>query len=113
MYLIGRFNNRASVIKFSKNSMNIDWKVQIGSSELYQAAPNKGSYDLKYPTADMNEIYAFVQPKKSNKIYACGYRYKDLKATEKRTASMFKMDDQGEIQFLYMFGTRDTNKQAD
>lgn len=27
MYLLGRFADRASVIKFSKNSMNIDWKL--------------------------------------------------------------------------------------
>lgn len=27
LYLLGRFNNRASVIKFGKESMNIDWKL--------------------------------------------------------------------------------------
>jgi hypothetical protein len=44
----------------------------------------------------MNEIYSFVQPDRSNKIYACGYRWKDAQtAPDKRTASMFKMDDEG------------------
>lgn len=27
MYLIGRFHNRAAIIKFAKRSMNIDWKL--------------------------------------------------------------------------------------
>lgn len=95
MYLLGRFNNRASVIKFAKRSMNIDWKLQIGSSELAQADPY-ADQAANYPSSDMNEIYSFVQPERSNKIYACGYRWKDAKtAPDKRTASMFKMDDEG------------------
>jgi 1,4-alpha-glucan branching enzyme len=59
----------------------------------------------------MNEIYSFVQPDRSDKIYACGFRWKDAKTTQDRsTASMFKMNDQGEVLFLYMFGSRDTDQ---
>jgi len=29
MYLIGRFYSAASVIKFSKNNFNMDWKTEV------------------------------------------------------------------------------------
>jgi hypothetical protein len=29
MYLIGRFYSYASVIKFSKNNFNMDWKTEV------------------------------------------------------------------------------------
>jgi len=34
MYLIGRFNHAASVIKFSKRNMKVDWKLEIGQHKL-------------------------------------------------------------------------------
>jgi hypothetical protein len=33
MYLLGRFTHRASVIKFKKRNMDIDWKIEIKSSD--------------------------------------------------------------------------------
>jgi hypothetical protein len=91
MYLIGRFAQRASVIKFSKNSMNIDWKMQIGS------AAKKAAGKQEYPEADMNEIFSFVQPARTNKIFACGCKWLDRLSPEQTAASMFKMDDQGDV----------------
>jgi hypothetical protein len=79
--------------------MNIDWKLQIGSA--YKKAQG---VDQEYPITDMSEIYSFVQPDKTNKIYACGYRWHDTPQKKARSASMFKMDDQGEIQYMYLFG---------
>jgi len=102
MYLLGRFADRASVIKFSKNSMNIDWKLQIGSAELKAAGLAQ-----EYPLSDMNEIYSFVQPPRSNKIFACGFKYIDqLTNPDARLASVFKMDDQGDVSYVYVFGNR-------
>jgi len=113
MYLLGRFNNRASVIKFAKRSMNIDWKLQIGSTKE-RLAPKKAGETYQpanSPAADMNEILSFIQPERSDKIYACGYSWKDAKtAADKRTASMFKMDEEGRVLFLYMFGSRSGNE---
>lgn len=55
----------------------------------------------------MNEILSFVQPARSNKIFACGWRYIDkVKHPDARLASVFKMDDQGDVQYVYVFGNR-------
>jgi hypothetical protein len=117
LYLLGRFHNRASVIKFGKQSMGIDWKLQIGSSAArQQAETDKTDVDTAvaaaYPSSDMNEILSYVQPDRSDKIYACGYRWTDAATAPgndaaKKSASMFKMDSEGRVLYLYMFGTRD------
>lgn len=61
----------------------------------------------------MNEITSYVQPEKSDKIYACGYRWKDATTENpvKTSASMFKMDENGKVLFLYMFGIRNEDNE--
>ena len=54
----------------------------------------------------MNEIYSYVQPENSFSIFACGYAWVDPLAKEGRTASMFRMDEDGEVGFLYRWGDR-------
>jgi len=55
MYLIGQWNNRASVIKFQKRNMQVDWKLEI-----------KDPNGLAAPVSVMNEIYGYVQPEESD-----------------------------------------------
>ena len=66
MYLLGQFTGRASIIKFQKNNMAVDWKLEIKSAN--------GETD---PFSEMNEIYSYIQPKSSNDIFACGYKWND------------------------------------
>jgi len=54
MYLLGQYNQRASVMKFEKRTMNLDWKLEI-----------KDPTGLPAPTSAMNEIYSYVQPPES------------------------------------------------
>ena len=54
----------------------------------------------------MNEIYSYVQPENSFSIFACGYAWENPNAKEGRTASMFRMDEDGEVGFLYRWGDR-------
>jgi len=54
----------------------------------------------------MNEIYGYVQPPGSNQIYACGYAWDHPLLEKTRTASMFQMDDEGDITVLYAFGDK-------
>ena len=69
MYMIGQFNYKGSMIKFSKKNMNIDWKVEIGHPNPPVAS------DSARPETDslMHEILSYVQPKDTNNIYGCGY----------------------------------------
>jgi len=60
----------------------------------------------------MNEIYSYVQPESSQTIFACGYAWTDPNAREYRTASMFKVDEDGEVGFLYRWGDRTTSSEA-
>lgn len=101
MYLFGSFQQRASVIKFYKKNMNIDWKLEI------QSAGNA----LAAPFSEMNEIYSFVQPPNDKDyIYACGYKWEDpTKETYRRAATM-KMSTDGFVQFLHVWGTSVTSK---
>jgi len=52
----------------------------------------------------MNEILSFVQPKSSNMLYMCGWAYFDPTSETPVFASMFKMDDDGDIMYFYSFG---------
>ena len=54
----------------------------------------------------MNEIYSYVQPENSAHIFACGYAWTDPLAREGRTASMVRVDEDGEVGFLYRWGDR-------
>jgi hypothetical protein len=62
MYLIGQWQQRAVIMKFSKMNMNLDWKLEI-----------KDSSGSAAPASEMHEIYSFVQPDLDDWIYACGY----------------------------------------
>lgn len=56
-------------MKFSKQSMNIDWKVEIGHPN-----PDVADDPIKADTDSLlHEILSYVQPPDSNKIYGCGY----------------------------------------
>jgi len=65
----------------------------------------------------MHEITSFVQPKNSNKIYGCGYYKVDPLMTEKADivtrASMVKINDDGQLQYLYTFDTDPTFAEND
>jgi len=61
----------------------------------------------------MNEIYGYVQPEGTNQIYACGYAWDNPLLEKTRTASMFQMDDEGDITVLYAFGDSVSGTQHD
>ena len=101
LYLFGQFGQRASVIKFAKSNANVDWKLEIKSSNTANAAP----------ISEMNEIYSFVQPPQDkNYIYACGYKWEDPTQETYRRAATMKMSTSGYIDFLHLWGTQ-TNVQ--
>lgn len=54
MFLLGQYNQRASVMKFEKRSMNLDWKLEIKDPDGAAA-----------PASAMHEIYSYVQPPQS------------------------------------------------
>jgi len=87
--------------------MNIDWNLQFGSSDSsYTAAPY----------SNMNEITAYTVPSKdSSNLYVCGYKLKDATSNTptKAIASMFKMDDAGEVKYMYLFGSRTSTTSYD
>ena len=99
MYLLGQFTQRASIIKFSKTNVAVDWKLEIVSSESSEnlASP---------PLSEMNEIYSYVQPENSNSIYACGYKWDKTTDEEYSLASAMKVDERGKVSFLYVWNQR-------
>jgi hypothetical protein len=54
----------------------------------------------------MNEIYAFTQPPRSENIFACGLRWEDPLSPAESTASMFRMHQEGSVDFVYKWGTQ-------
>mmetsp|Transcript_12357 Transcript_12357/g.19198 ORF Transcript_12357/g.19198 Transcript_12357/m.19198 type:complete len:102 (+) Transcript_12357:722-1027(+) len=99
MYLLGQFTNRGSVIKFQKKSMAVDWKVEIG----YSSSSNTGSASMTAAYSEMNEIYSFVQPPSSDSIFGCGYKWINPDDEEESLASIFKLDEDGDLKFAYVF----------
>jgi len=87
MYLFGQFTQRGMVMKFAKNNMNLDWKLEIKDAND-QAAPY---------FSEMNEIYSYVQPINDEWIYACGYKWEDPLAETYRKASLMKLSSDGQI----------------
>ena len=92
MYLFGQFAQRASIIKFAKKNMNVDFKLEIKAST--------GT------VAEMHEIYSFAMPESGSWIYACGYRWDDPSAESSRTAATMKVSEDLEVQFLPLWGTQ-------
>lgn len=88
--------------------MTVDWKLEITNPEVTALADK-----LATSTSAMNEIYGYVQPPESNQIYACGYRWDNPLLEKSRTASMFQMDDEGDVTVLYAFGDRVSGTQHD
>lgn len=78
--------------------MTVDWKLEITDPGATAATL------LTSPASAMNEIYGYVQPPGSNQIYACGYAWDNPLLEKTRTASMFQMDDEGDVTVLYAFG---------
>lgn len=54
MYLLGQQSQRASVIKFQKRDMTVDWKLEITDPSV--SAANKAAALLTSSTSAMNEI---------------------------------------------------------
>ena len=53
----------------------------------------------------MTEILSAVQPKDSDNLWCAGYALRDSTNEESgRYAVVFKMDQDGEIEFLYKWG---------
>lgn len=102
MYLLGQQNHRASVIKFQKRDMTVDWLLEV--IDPTTTAATRATALATSSQSAMNEIYGYVQPPESNQIYACGYAWDNPRLEKTRTASMFQMDDEGDITVLYTFG---------
>jgi len=106
MFLLGQFNQRASVIKFDKNNAEADWKLEI-----------KSSTDVA-PKTEMSEIYAYAQSSKDyNWIYGCGYKWVEPLQETHRNAVTMKMSTDGELQFVHVWAnakidSRDTCRAA-
>jgi hypothetical protein len=94
--MFGQFGQRASVIKFAKNNANVDWKLEIKSSDPNVAAP----------ISEMHEIYSYVQPASDTEwIYGCGYKWEDPTKETYRRAVTMKMSTSGSVQYLHVWGT--------
>ena len=52
MYLLGRHYGKASIMKFDKQSAQIDWRLEVNSNG-----------DDSTPNSEMTDILAYVQPK--------------------------------------------------
>ena len=74
------------VMKFAKNNMNLDWKLEI-----------KDATGLAAPASEMNEIYSYVQPINDEWIYACGYKWEDPLQETYRKAALMKLSTDGQI----------------
>jgi hypothetical protein len=74
--------------------MTVDWKLEITD-------PN----GLSAPKSAMNEIYSYVIPKETDRIiYGCGYKWIDPSTELNKNAVAFKMNTDGEIQYLKVWG---------
>ena len=96
MYLIGRFASFASVIKFSKNNFNMDWKTEVR---------DKTSTSDMIQDTKMSEILSVVQPDNNDFLWCAGYAYRDNDIPSNRIAVVMKMDDDGDIKFVKQWGT--------
>lgn len=102
MYMLGRMNGFASVLKFQKRNFQILWKVEIQDigNTLYA-----GTTATNDSSTHMTEILSAIQPEKSAFLYCAGYAFRDSTNEEsKRYAVVFKMDQEGDIKFLYKWG---------
>ena len=107
MYLIGQRMKKASVTKFVKRNMDVDWNLVVGDHDWETAPPAGATSSTSSGQSDMNQIFSYVNPKGGRDLYACGFRYVDA-TTEKDTAAvMFKMSlDDGSMEYLRTFGTQ-------
>jgi hypothetical protein len=60
MFLIGRLEGSASVIKFSKSNFNIQWKVLIGNMDVDDTTMKLATSNSS--ATHMTEIHSAVQP---------------------------------------------------
>lgn len=95
MYILGQFGQRASVIKFDKSNAEVDWKLEIKTTDSTKAAPN----------SEMNEILSYAQSAKDYQwIYGCGYRWVDPAQETYSNAVTMKVSTQGDLQFVDVWG---------
>jgi hypothetical protein len=95
MYLIGRFYSYASVIKFSKNNFNMDWKTEV---------QDKTSSATDAQSTKMSEILSVAQPNNNDNLWCAGHAYRDNDNPSNRIAVVMKMDDDGDIKFVKQWG---------
>jgi hypothetical protein len=73
--------------------MTVDWKLEI-----------KDPTGKTAPYSAMSEIYSYVIPKYQGVIYGCGYQWIDPTSEKNKKAVAFKMDTEGVVQFMYVWG---------
>ena len=99
LYLIGQWEQKATIMKFSKKNMNLDWKLQIKSHDTGSSSCLEQS-----GCSDMHEIYSFVQPPLDDWIYACGYAWENPTLETYKRAVTMKVNTDGQLQFLHKWG---------
>ena len=103
MFLIGRLEGYASVVKFSKSNFNVQWKVLIGNMDVDDSKMHLASTNVS--ATHMTEILSAVQPQDSDFLWCAGYAYRDSTDDDSgKYAVVFKMDQDGDIKFLYKWG---------
>lgn len=90
----------------------MEWKtVVMDKDECSGADLESGScFNTK-----MSEIISIVQPPNSNQLWTAGYVFRDQKATptiQSKKACVMKMDDDGDIKFIKMWGNTDDEQVA-
>jgi basic membrane lipoprotein Med (substrate-binding protein (PBP1-ABC) superfamily) len=121
MYLIGRYYGKGSVVKFSKRTFVVDYRLgfhcnsNTGGSVTPAADSvgvcTSGSTDIgSTGTVPINDIYTYMQPEGQDAIYACGFAYQDMTTdTLNKYATMFKMSTSGSVQYIRRWGTYDAD----
>lgn len=102
MYLLGQFNQRASVIKFDKSTAQVDWKVEIKSAD---------ENTNPAPRSEMAEIYSYAQSDKDSQwIYGCGYKWVEPAQETYRNAVTMKLSTDGDLDFLDVWAPTKTDQ---
>ena len=100
------------MIKFAKSNFNILWKVTIGNINNDGTLVKAGTTNTS--ATHMTEILSAVQPQDSDYLWCAGYAYRDSTDEDSgKYAVIFKMDPDGDISFLYKWGTYTGNPDTD
>jgi len=97
MYLLGRHNGKAGIMKFDKRKAQLDWRLEINSQT--EASPTTT------PTSEMTDVLSYVQPEGQGFIYACGYAFTDATSDSvTKYATVMKLSEDGNVQYAYRWG---------